>query len=67
MYKEVLRSIEGIEIFPIVSLLIFFTLFVGLCAWSVLADGDRLQRYAHLPLDEGETGTTAGQEEGPHV
>jgi hypothetical protein len=52
MYKEVLRSIEGIEIYPIISLLIFFYFFVGLLAWYLLADGDRLQRLARLPLDQ---------------
>lgn len=51
MYKEVLRSIEGIEIYPIVSLLIFFAFFVGLAAWFFLADKERLRRDALLPLD----------------
>ena len=52
MYREVLSSIEGIEIYPIVSLLIFFAFFVGVLAWFVLADKDRLERWARLPLDE---------------
>ena len=60
MYKEVLSSIEGIEIYPIISLLIFFSFFVGLCAWFALADNDRLQRLARLPLDEAEP--AAGKE-----
>ncbi len=55
MYKEVLASIEGIEIYPIISLVIFFSFFVGLLAWFVLADRDRLQRLARLPLDKGTT------------
>ena len=29
MYRDVLSSIEGIEIYPIISLLIFFAFFVG--------------------------------------
>ena len=60
MYKEVLRSIEGIEIYPIISLLIFFCFFVGLTAWYVMADGDRLQRLARLPLDQD------GESAAPH-
>jgi cytochrome c oxidase cbb3-type subunit IV len=63
MYKEVLRSIEGIEIYPIISLLIFFCFFVGLLAWYLLADGDRLQRLADLPLDQ-ETATSVPEENG---
>ncbi len=52
MYKEVLRSIEGVEIYAIISMLVFFALFVGLLAWFVLADKERLERWARLPLDE---------------
>jgi cytochrome c oxidase cbb3-type subunit 4 len=52
MYKEVLRSIEGVEVYPLISLLIFFVFFVGLLAWFFLADGERLQRLAHLPLED---------------
>jgi len=51
MYKEVLRSIEGIEIYPIVSLLIFFAFFVGLAVWFFAADRERLRRAAMLPLE----------------
>lgn len=52
MYKEVLRSIEGIQIYPLISLLIFFVFFVGLMMWFVLADPDRMQRLSRLPLDD---------------
>ena len=55
MYKEVLGSIEGVEIYPIISLLIFFSFFVALLAWFFLADRERLQGLARLPLDEGDT------------
>ena len=51
MYKDVLRSIEGIEIYPVISLLIFFAFFVGVGVWFFAADNDRLQRLARLPLD----------------
>lgn len=51
MYKEVLRSIEGIEIYPIVSLLIFFAFFVGLAAWFFLADKERIRQASLMPLD----------------
>lgn len=51
MYKEVLRSIEGIEIYPIISLLIFFAFFVCLAVWFFAADRERLRRAALLPLE----------------
>lgn len=55
MYKDVLRSIEGIEIYPLISLAIFFLFFVGVGIWFFSADNDRLQRLARLPLDRTET------------
>lgn len=64
MYKEVLSAIDGVEIYPIISLLIFFSFFVGVGAWFFLADRERLQRLAQLPLD-GEAETTA-KETGNH-
>jgi len=51
MYKDVLRSIEGVEIFPIIALLIFFTFFIGVIVWSIRMDGDRLRAMSLLPLE----------------
>jgi hypothetical protein len=52
MYKEVLRTIAGIEVFPILSLLIFLTVFVVMLAWVLRLDRSRLTQYANLPLDD---------------
>ncbi|MBT4498438.1 MAG: cbb3-type cytochrome c oxidase subunit 3 [Gemmatimonadetes bacterium] len=57
MYKEVLRSIEGIEIYPIIALLIFFAFFVGVIVWSTRIDKERLRELSILPLD-GEAAQT---------
>jgi hypothetical protein len=52
MYKELLRSIAGIEIFPVISLVLFVLVF-GLVLIRVLrADPSELDRHATLPLDE---------------
>ena len=52
MYKEVLRTIAGIEIFPVLSLVIFLTVFVVMLVWVLRLDRDRLAAYASLPLDD---------------
>lgn len=52
MYKEVLRTIAGIEVFPVLSLLIFVTVFVVMLAWVLRLDRSRLSQYASLPLDD---------------
>lgn len=51
MYKEVLRSIGGIEIFPVIGILIFFSFFV-LMFWYVWSMGkEELQQRSSMPLD----------------
>lgn len=52
MYKEVLRTIVGIEVFPILSLLIFVTVFAVMLVWVLRLDRGRLAQYANLPLDD---------------
>lgn len=55
MYKEVLRTITGIEVYPVLSLLIFVTVFVVMLVWVMRLDRRKLQSYAALPLDDSDT------------
>ena len=52
MYQDILRDIDGIGIFPVVSLVLFVTVFtlVVLYAWRL--DGAGVQHMAALPLDD---------------
>lgn len=52
MYKNVLASIPGIEFWPIISLVIFFSVFVGLIVWFFRADRTRLQELAERALHD---------------
>ena len=49
--KNYMDSIEGIEIYPIISLLIFFTFFVVLFWWVITAKKDYIDTVSNLPLD----------------
>ncbi|MDG1729202.1 MAG: CcoQ/FixQ family Cbb3-type cytochrome c oxidase assembly chaperone [Algibacter sp.] len=49
--KNHMDSIAGIEIYPIISLLIFFIFFVGLFYWVVTAKKDYIKTVSNLPLD----------------
>jgi cbb3-type cytochrome oxidase subunit 3 len=49
--KNHMESITGIEIYPIISLLIFFIFFIGLFWWVFTAKKDYLDTVSHLPLD----------------
>jgi cytochrome c oxidase cbb3-type subunit 4 len=49
--KNYMDSIEGIEIYPIISLLIFFIFFVVLFWWVFTAKKDYITTVSNLPLD----------------
>ncbi len=51
MFQYLFDSIAGIEIFPIISLLLFFSLFLGIVFWAVRVDKDYLKKMEELPLD----------------
>ena len=49
--KGPLESIEGVEIYPIISLLIFFIFFTALFWWVITAKKDYIKKVSDLPLD----------------
>jgi hypothetical protein len=51
MYMEVLRSIEGVSVFPIVSLLVFVTFFTVMLVWASRLEPAALRKYSGMPLD----------------
>lgn len=48
---EHLKNIEGVSIYPLISLSIFFLFFVGLTIWALRTDKNYLKKMAELPLD----------------
>jgi cytochrome c oxidase cbb3-type subunit 4 len=50
--KHNLETIAGIAIFPIISLLIFFTFFVGLGLWVYSYKKDTIQEISQIPLND---------------
>ncbi|MDZ7716774.1 MAG: cbb3-type cytochrome c oxidase subunit 3 [Balneolaceae bacterium] len=55
MYKEVLRSIEGIGIFPSIALMLFMGFFVGLIIYLVKKGKSHYEDAAKLPLQSDES------------
>ena len=51
MYKETLRAIDGIGLFPVVSLLLFVTVFTVAVVRVLRMDRGDAARLASLPLD----------------
>jgi hypothetical protein len=50
MYKNILQSIAGIEIYPLISFGIFFGFFLCLLAYVILSDKNHLRQMSQLPL-----------------
>ena len=49
--KNHMESITGIEIYPLISLMIFFVFFVALFWWVITAKKEYITKVSHLPLD----------------
>ncbi|MFD0989633.1 CcoQ/FixQ family Cbb3-type cytochrome c oxidase assembly chaperone [Mariniflexile jejuense] len=49
--KGHMDSISGIEIYPIISLLIFFSFFVILFWWVFTAKKEYIKNVSNIPLD----------------
>ncbi|WP_405576693.1 CcoQ/FixQ family Cbb3-type cytochrome c oxidase assembly chaperone [Winogradskyella sp. Asnod2-B02-A] len=49
--KGHLESIAGIEIYPMISLLIFFIFFVVLFYWVITAKKEYITTVSNIPLD----------------
>ena len=49
--KHHMTGIEGIEIYPIISLLIFFIFFALLFLWVITAKKDYIEQVSNLPFE----------------
>ena len=49
--KNHMESITGIEIYPLISLIIFFSFFVILFWWVITAKKDYINMVSNIPLD----------------
>jgi cytochrome c oxidase cbb3-type subunit IV len=56
--KHNMDSISGIEIYPIISLLIFFIFFVALYTWVYTYKKDKISEMRNIPFTEGEENST---------
>lgn len=52
--KHNMETIIGIEIYPIISLLIFFIFFIGLYFWVFSYKKEAINELSQMPLDDNE-------------
>lgn len=52
-FRNYLETIAGVEIYPLISLIIFFAFFVGLLVYVLRLDKESLNKMRGLPLNDG--------------
>lgn len=59
--KGNLENIDGVVIYPIISLLIFFTFFAGLYWWVISAKKEHVNEMSNIPLEDDTNPNTTEQ------
>jgi hypothetical protein len=54
MYKQVLNSIQNVEMYPIITLVLFVVFFFSMIAIVAGMDKDTVSHASQLPLDDQE-------------
>lgn len=54
MIKEYLQSIDGVSIYPIISLIVFILFFAIIIVWLFKVDKKYLKKMENLPLEKDE-------------
>ncbi len=54
MYKNILQSIENIEIWPVISFVIFFVFFIALLWWVFTRDKEFIMKMKRMPIQESD-------------
>jgi cytochrome c oxidase cbb3-type subunit 4 len=57
MFKHYFDGIEGINAYPIFSLLVFVIFFIAVSVWMVKADKQHIEEMSRKPLESTESGT----------
>jgi glucan phosphoethanolaminetransferase (alkaline phosphatase superfamily) len=52
METKVMESMDGVTVYPVVSLIVFILFFVAIIIWMIRADKEYLKKMSSLPLDD---------------
>lgn len=55
MFKHYFEQIQNIEIWPIISLILFFVFFTGMLVYIMFMDKKHIDKMKSLPFDEAGT------------
>ena len=62
MISNYLSSIENVDIYPIVTLILFFIVFVGVVIWIFTRDKEYITELENIPLDKKKSINNSGME-----
>ena len=65
MEKNVLQSITGITIYPLISFAIFFLFFIALLLYVLVVNRQHISAMSQLPLLDGNEGSAIANPEKP--
>jgi Ca2+/Na+ antiporter len=54
LIKELLRSVEGVSVYPIISLIVFVLFFVIILVWMLKVDNNYIKKMENLPFEKEE-------------
>jgi hypothetical protein len=54
MYKNILQGIENIEIWPVISFIIFFVFFIALLWWVITRDKEFIAKMKSMPIEDSD-------------
>ncbi len=52
MLSNYLTSIEDVSVFPIIGLILFFAVFMGILFWVIKKDKPYMEKLANIPFQE---------------
>ena len=54
MIRDVLSSIDGVGIYPLISLVLCVAVFAGVSLWAWFANRDYIKHMKNLPLEDSD-------------
>ncbi len=58
MINNILSNIDGVGMYGVISICIFFSFFIGMLVWAFTRNKKYLTRMGELPLNAGEEKST---------
>ncbi|MBL7994956.1 cytochrome C oxidase Cbb3 [bacterium] len=60
MFRNILENVQGIEILPVIALILFFTVFMAIIYHLVRMDKKHIRYMEELPLEKNYTHSNNG-------